>query len=352
SYRLVKLKARPKGEIIPSNVFEVVEKPIPTLNSLPENGIVVRVKYLSLDPTLRSFISGVDTYMKAVQIGEVMRAWGIGVIELTKNPKFKLGDLCFGMFGFTEFYTSDNGAGIATFSTPLPKGINEYDLLGVLGTTGLTAFTGLETIAQNYKLNPEAKSTVVVSGAAGGTGIIVGQIAKLKGAKNVIGIAGSAEKCRLLKEEYGFDHALNYKSPSFKRQFIKLTTNPETKAGTIDLYWDNVGGEILDLALNQAADNAFFVMCGAISEYNNQGPPDGLRNYANIITKRLTLKGFVIIDHVKGYDQARKKLITWISEGKLKTKTTIISGEINRAPQALVSLFKGENIGKLVFRIN
>lgn len=206
--------------------------------------------------------------------------------------------------------------------------------------TGMTAWTGLENIGK-----PKAGETVVVSGAAGATGSVVGQIAKNRGAR-VVGIAGSDEKCKWLKEELGFDAALNYKSPTFKDDFVAATPDH------IDVYWDNVGGEILDLALIRAGFHSRFVMCGAISGYNSPGKQSkGIRNLFNVVAQRIHMEGFIVFDFAEDYPRARQELANWLAEGKLKREETIVKGGLEQAEHAIIHLFEGKNIGKLLVEI-
>ncbi|ODQ68065.1 NADP-dependent leukotriene B4 12-hydroxydehydrogenase [Nadsonia fulvescens var. elongata DSM 6958] len=337
TYQKVILKARPRGEIVPDEVFEVIEELIPTEDDVPEGSVLIKADFLSLDPTLRGQISGVDSYVKAVEIGAVMRGWGLATVVVSRNSNYEKGDSVFGVYGFSE-YAIHNTEGLR--KVIVPPGINAVDFCGVLGMTGLTAYMGLFELAGG--VNPGQK--VVVSGAAGATGSVVGQIAKLKGAY-VIGIAGSDEKCNVLTNELGFDVALNYKLPTFEEDFKNLT-----KEG-FDIYWDNVGGKILDLALLQASNYATFVMCGAISAYNSVGPPPGISNYFHIVTKRLILKGLIVRDYSHLYEKALNDLTSWVLSGKIKSKNTVVSGRMKDAPNALASIFKGVNTGKLVLRI-
>lgn len=201
------------------------------------------------------------------------------------------------------------------------------------GMTGLTAYFGILDVGK-----VKAGDFVVVSGAAGATGSVVGQIAKIKGA-TVLGIAGSDDKVAWLKEELGFDNALNYKDPSFPNKFSEATKN------LIDVFFDNVGGEVLDLALSRAKPHARFVICGAISQYNS-AKPQGPKNYLNIISMRIRMEGFIVFDYAKQYPEARRQLAQWLAEGKLQRKETIVKGGLVKAEQALVDLYNGINTGE------
>lgn len=204
----------------------------------------------------------------------------------------------------------------------------------------MTAWTGLHRIGK-----PKAGETVVVSGAAGATGSVVGQIAKLRGSR-VVGIAGSDEKCEWLKSELGFDAALNYKSPTFKKDFEAATPD------YIDMYWDNVGGEILELALSRAKKNARFVMCGSISGYNSLGRETaGIRNLFMVVSQRIRMEGFIVFDFLEDWPAAREEIGKWLSEGKFKRKETIVKGGLEKAEYAINDLFEGKNIGKLLIEV-
>ena len=220
----------------------------------------------------------------------------------------------------------------------LPHNARATDALGVLGMTGLTAYFGLLDIGR-----PKAGDLVVVSGAAGATGSVVGQIAKLKGAR-VIGIAGSDDKVAWLKSSLGFDDALNYKSPTFPQDFRAKTKS------YIDVFFDNVGGEVLDLALARAKAHARFVICGAISQYNTKDVK-GPKNYLNIISQKIRMEGFIVMDYAKQYAAARNELAQWLAEGKIQRKETIIKGGLEAAEQGLIDLYKGVNTGKLLVEI-
>lgn len=208
------------------------------------------------------------------------------------------------------------------------------------GLTGLTAYFGLDKIGK-----PKAGETVVVSGAAGATGSVVGQIAKLRGCR-VVGIAGSEEKCEWLKKDLGFDAALNYKSENFKKEFEAATPD------YVDVYWDNVGGEILEAALGRAHKHARFVMCGAISGYNESGKESkGIRNLFHVISQRIHMEGFIVFDFFDEFARARKDISEWVAEGKLKRKETIVRGGIEKAEYAIRDLFEGKNTGKLLLEV-
>lgn len=266
-----------------------------------------------------------------------MRGAAISRVLASKSSKVKEGDLVNASIGWTEVGI----VGEKLFEVvELPQNSKVTDALGVLGLTGLTAYFGLTKIG-----NVQKGDTVVVSGAAGATGSIVGQIAKLKGAR-VVGIAGSDEKCNWLKTDLGFDEALNYKSSSFAKDLVAATPK------FIDVYWDNVGGEILELALSRAAFKSRFIMCGSISGYNAPGrDTKGIRNLFQVTTQRIRMEGFIVFDFVSDYAPARKELGQWLAEGKIKRKETVIKGGLSNVETAWDELFGGKNMGKLLLEV-
>ncbi|KAI4150644.1 MAG: hypothetical protein L6R39_002221 [Caloplaca ligustica] len=259
-----------------------------------------------------------------------MRGAAIGVIKASKSDAFPIGSYATGTVGWTELAIV-NGKHLE--KVEIPKNGQITDALGVLGMTGLTAYFGLLEVGKI-----KAGDFLVVSGAAGATGSVVGQIAKLKGA-TVLGIAGSDHKVRWLKDELGFDDALNYKDHDFARKFKEATKD------LIDVFFDNVGGEVLDLALSRAKPHARFVICGAISQYNSS-KPQGPKNYLNIISMRIRMEGFIVFDYVEQYLEACRQLAQWLAEGKIQRKETVVKGGLAKAEQALVDLYNGINTGE------
>ncbi|KAI5923004.1 NAD(P)-binding protein [Camillea tinctor] len=331
------LAERPKTDIIPGQTFRLETAPAPTADQLKDGELLVEVLYLSLDPAMRGWLNDARSYVPPVAIGEKMRGGTLSRVLASKNPKAKEGDLVYASAGWTEVAIVNE----KQFETvQLPEGAKATDALGVLGMTGLTAYFGLSKIG-----NPQPGETVVVSGAAGATGSVVGQICKLKGAR-VVGIAGSDEKCAWLVSELGFDAALNYKSPSF-REDLKAAT-PKY----IDVYWDNVGGDILEAALGRAATHARFVMCGAISGYNTPGKASkGPSNLSVVVAQRVRMQGFIVFDYASENAAARKELGDWLAQGKIKRKETVVKGGLQLADKAIRHLFDGENIGKLLVEV-
>jgi NADPH-dependent curcumin reductase CurA len=333
-YSAVHLKERPTGAIQPGRTFELKQHPAPKAFDLKDGEVIFQTLYLSLDPAMRGWLNDVRSYIPPVQIGEIMRGGSVGVIKASKSPKFKVGDHAVGSLGWTELAVAKDTE-VSKFK--LPSNGRVTDTLSVLGGTGLTAYFGILDVGK-----VKAGDFVVVSGAAGATGSVVAQIAKLKGA-TVLGIAGSDDKCEWIKNELGVDVALNYKDPKYAQKFRAATK------GFIDVYFDNVGGETLDLALSRAKPHARFVMCGGISQYNAEaGEAQGPKNYLMIVAMRIRMEGFVVFDYEKQYPQARKDLAQWLAEGKIKRKETIVKGGLKNAEQALVDLYKGVNTGKNV----
>jgi NADPH-dependent curcumin reductase len=299
-----------------------------------EGEIVVKVEYISLDPAMRGWMNEGKSYIPPVGLGEVMRAGAAGTVVESRHPNFKAGDAVSGGFGVQEYAVSD-GKGVVKVDTrlaPLPV------YLGTLGMPGMTAYFGLLEIGK-----PQAGQTVVVSGAAGAVGTVVGQIAKIKGCR-VVGIAGGREKCDWLVKELGFDAAIDYKSED-----VRKALKAAAPAG-IDVYFDNVGGDILDAALAHLARGARIVICGAISQYNNTTPVKGPSNYLALLVNRASMTGMVVFDYADRYALAAREMAGWMVEGKLKARSDVVEG-FETFPETLLKLFKGENTGKLVLKV-
>ncbi len=327
----VRLAARPVGLPTREN-WQFTEEAVPE----PKDGeMLVKVQYISLDPAMRGWMNEGKSYIRPVAIGEIMRAGGAGRVLASKNARFQAGDLVSGGFGVQEYAISD-GKGVQKVDTRLVA-LPTY--LGVLGMPGMTAYFGLLDIGK-----PKAGNTVVVSGAAGAVGSVVGQIAKIKGC-HVVGIAGGADKCRLLKAQFGFDAAIDYKGEDVKAELKRLC--PEG----IDIYFDNVGGDILDAALARLALHARIVICGAISQYNATAAIKGPSNYLSLLVNRASMTGMVVFDYAERYGEAAREMAGWIAQGKLKAKEDIVPGGIDAFPDALLRLFRGENVGKLVLEV-
>ena len=323
------LAARPVGMPKRSD-WTYTEEPV----GEPEEGeLLVQVLYLSLDPAMRMWINDVRSYMPPVGIGELMRALGLGVVTASRNPRFAVGDHVSGLLGMQE-YTLTDGRGIAKVDpkAPLPK------YLSVFGMPGMTAYFGLLDTGQ-----PKPGDMVVVSAAAGAVGTIVGQIAKIKGC-HVVGIAGGPEKCDYIVHDLGFNGAIDYKSEDVKQSLRKHC--PEG----IDVYFDNVGGPILDAALMQIRRGARIVICGAISQYCNTGPIVGPSHYLSLLSNRATMKGMLVLDYADRYAQAGAEMAGWMAAGKLKSREDIVEG-LATFPETLLKLFKSENTGKLMLKV-
>jgi NADPH-dependent curcumin reductase len=299
-----------------------------------EGELLIKILYISLDPAMRGWMNEGKSYITPVEIGAVMRAGALGRVTASKNPKFAVGDCVYGAFGVQEFAIS-NGNGITKVNAgavPLPV------FLGTLGMPGMTAYFGLLDIGQ-----PKPGETVVVSGAAGAVGTVVGQIAKIKGC-NVVGIAGGAQKCNYIVKELGFDAAIDYKSEHVRKSLQKHCPKG------IDVYFDNVGGDILDAALTQLARGARVVICGAISQYCNTSPIKGPSSYLSLLVNRASMKGMVVFDYADRYPEAGREMAAWMAAGKLKSREDIVEG-LETFPETLLKLFKGENTGKLILKL-
>ncbi|KAL3446976.1 hypothetical protein BJX65DRAFT_107316 [Aspergillus insuetus] len=340
SYRQVIYTTAPAPAIDPSltsGTFRL--KTVPRPENVPANRVLVRVHYLSLDPAMRQWLTAKRSYIEPVQIGAVMRGQSIAqVVEVGSDlrSKFNVGDWVTSYSGWQEYAVLSEKA---VEKVILPPGGRPTDALSVLGMTALTAYFGMIEVAK-----PREGDTVVVSGAAGATGMVAGQIARIKGAKRVIGLAGGKEKCDFLVKELGFDVAIDYKAPDWRKQLKEAT--PEY----IDVYFDNTGGEILDACLARAAKDSRFAICGAISQYN-AAKPQGPTAFMNVISQRIMLKGFIVFDYADKYSAALQDLASWLVQGKLKRKEHIVEGGLESAPQALVDLYAGANTGKMMIEI-
>ncbi|HUN94091.1 MAG TPA: NADP-dependent oxidoreductase [Burkholderiaceae bacterium] len=328
--RQFRLAARPVG-VPKASDWSVVEAPVETPG---EGEFVVRVVYISLDPAMRGWMNEGKSYIAPVGLGEVMRAGAVGQVIASRHAAFPVGAFVSGAFGVQLFARSD-GRGVERVDpslAPLPA------QLGVLGMPGMTAYFGLLDIGR-----PRPGETVVVSGAAGAVGAIVGQVARIKGAR-AIGIAGGEAKCRYLVEELRFDGAIDYKAQDVKAALRDLCPRG------IDVYFDNVGGDILDAALARLARHARIVICGAISQYNNTEAVRGPANYLSLLVNRASMTGMVVFDYADRYADARRDIAGWLASGQLKHREDIVRG-IDEFPQALLRLFRGENLGKLVLQV-
>lgn len=314
------------------------QRAAPPLAALREGEVRVRLLYLSLDPAMRGWMNEGKSYVRPVAIGEVMRAGGIGVVVESKSPRFQAGEHVVGVMGVQRFWTGaadDKGAMLARADpamAPLPT------WLGALGMPGMTAWFGLTDVGQ-----PKAGETVVVSGAAGAVGMTVGQVAKHLGCR-VVGIAGGHDKCRFVVEELGFDACIDYKAAP-----VHAGLKEHCPQG-VDVYFDNVGGDILDAVLTRINMKARIVICGAISQYNATAPVRGPANYLSLLVNRARMEGMLVTDYAARYHEGVAALAGWMAEGSFKTHEHVVEG-FDRFPEALLMLFEGKNLGKLVLKI-
>jgi NADPH-dependent curcumin reductase len=326
----VRLAARPTGLPRHSD-WDFVQEPLPVPN---EGEFLVSISHISLDPAMRGWMNAGASYIDPVEIGDVMRAGAVGEVSTSRHLGFAVGDHVYGNFGVQEHALSD-GKGVFKVDpslAPLPT------YLGTLGMTGLTAYFGVLDVAKLKE-----GDTVVVSGAAGAVGSAAGQIAKIKGAR-VIGIAGGAEKCRWIVEELGFDAAIDYKGENLRRALR------EHAPDGVDVYFDNVGGEILDVVLTRLARGARVVICGAVSQYNATEAVRGPSNYLSLLVFRASMTGMVVFDYAARYGEAMAELAGWMREGRLVSREHVVDGGVSAFPDTLLKLFAGENTGKLVLR--
>lgn len=329
--RQYRLAMRPVG--LPKQTdWKLTEEPV----RQPDVGeVLVHTRYLSLDPAMRGWMNDVKSYVPPVALGDVMRAGGVGVVLASKHAGFAPGDHVSGTLGIQEYATAhgDLLTKIDPEIAPLPVH------LGALGMPGMTAYFGLLDVGQ-----PKPDETVVVSGAAGAVGTVVGQIAKIKGCR-VVGIAGGRAKCDYLTSELGFDAAIDYKDED-----VKAALRKHCPRG-VNVYFDNVGGPILDIVLTRLARHARIVICGAISQYNATEAVQGPSNYMSLLVFRARMEGMVVFDYVERFPGAMREMAGWMASGQLKTREDIVRG-FEKFPEALLMLFKGENLGKLVLQVD
>jgi NADPH-dependent curcumin reductase len=334
----IRLAARPMG--LPKRegwqfTTEAVAEPAP-------GGVVVKTLSLSLDPAMRGWMNEGKSYIPPVGIGEVMRAGGIGKVIASSNQKFAVGDVVTGGLNVQEYAAFDETtikrAGVAKIDLRLGS-INQW--LNVLGMPGMTGYFGLMDVGQPGLT--KADETVVVSGAAGAVGQTVGQLAKIKGCR-VVGIAGGQAKCNWVVNELGFDACIDYKSGSVKDGLKTHCPNG------VDIYFDNVGGEILDTVLTRINKKARIIICGAISQYNNTTAVEGPKNYLSLLVNRARMEGIVVFDYADRYPIAIAEMAGYLKDGKMKSKEDVVVG-LDTFPETLLKLFNGENFGKLVLQV-
>jgi NADPH-dependent curcumin reductase CurA len=325
-----RLAARPKG-MVSREDFDYVEESLPELG---DGQALVKILYVSLDPAMRGWMNEGRSYVPPVQIGEVMRAGTVGVVVESKAEKLAAGDHVSGWLGVQQYAVCSESEVFKVDTTTV--GLPTY--LGALGMPGVTAYFGLLEVGA-----PKEGETVVVSGAAGAVGSVVGQIAKLKGCR-VVGIAGGPEKCKWIVEELGFDAAIDYKGED-----VNAALREHCPEG-VDVYFDNVGGEILDAVLARLALRARVAICGAISQYNNLDSVKGPSNYMSLLVNRARMEGFVVVDYMGRAPEAVREMAGWIADGRLIAREDVVEG-FESFPEALLKLFAGENVGKLVLKV-
>jgi NADPH-dependent curcumin reductase len=328
--RQFKLISRPVG-LVKRGDFEFAT--VPVVEPGPGQ-VLVKVQYISLDPAMRGWMNEGRSYIPPVGLGEVMRAGGIGQVVASNDPSLAVGDTVTGLTGVQDYAVAraKEMTKVDPRLAPLPR------FLGALGMPGMTAYFGLLDVGQ-----PKEGETVVVSAAAGAVGSLVGQIAKIRSCR-AVGIAGGADKCRYVVEELGFDAAVDYKNEDVRKGLRQHCPKG------IDVYFDNVGGEILDVALALLARKARVAICGAISQYNHLDAVQGPRNYMALLINRARMEGFVVFDYAARYGEAVKAIAGWIGDGRLKAREDIVEG-LETFPETLLKLFRGENLGKLVIKV-
>lgn len=329
-----RLAARPVGLPKPSDWNFTSE----TVRDIMDDEVLVQALYISLDPAMRGWMNEGKSYIPPVGIGEVMRAGGIGKVIASKSPRFSAGDFVVGNLGVQQYWIGNASDKIAALFkidrtvAPLPKYLN------ALGMPGMTAYFGLLEVG-----TPKPGEIVVVSGAAGAVGQSVGQVARHKGCR-VVGIAGGKDKCDFVVNELGFDACIDYKNESVKDGLKAHCHNG------VDIYFDNVGGEILDTVLTRINRKARIVICGAISQYNNTTPIKGPPNYMSLLVNRARMEGFVVFDFADRYATGVAEIAKWMREGTFKTREDIVQG-LEKFPDALLMLFEGKNFGKLILQV-
>jgi len=327
------LQRRPEGLVTLADI-ELREEP---LGSLKSGEVLLRNHYLSIDPAIRDWMSDRVSYLPSITLGEVVRSTSLGEVIESRHPAFKVGDLAVGVNGW-EDYSISSGDRLMPVH-PMP-GEAEQHFLSIYGAVGLTAYFGLLE-----KGRPKPGETVLVSAAAGGVGSLVGQIAKLKGCRTV-GIAGSEEKCLWIVDELGFDAAINYHTSANLQESIR-----EACPNGVDVYFDNVGGEVLDATLMTLNKNARIVFCGAISSYNSQQPVPGPYNFWQILVRTVTLEGFLVSDYFDRFPEAIAQVRQWLDEGKVVFREQVVDG-LEHCLDTFNLLFEGANNGKLIVRLS
>ncbi len=328
------LKERPVGMVGPEH-FELVVSPMPQVD-LDAGQVLIKTLMLGFDPAMRGWLMDERSYLPPVAIGAPMRATGVGQVVESSNPALPKGALVQGLLNWQEYSVGDLAAPIPP--RPLPTGVTPTMALGVFGTTSLTAYFGLLDVGQ-----PRSGETVLVSGAAGATGSVVAQIARLKGCR-VVGIAGGAEKCQWLLDACKLDAVIDYKNEDITARIGELCPDG------VDVFFDNVGGDTLEAGINHMADFGRIVLCGAIAGYNDETPAPGPRNLMILITRRIRMQGFIVIDYLSRAEEAYTALAEWVSAGEIAWRDDIQEGFEN-IPATLQRLFDGRNTGKQLLKL-
>jgi NADPH-dependent curcumin reductase CurA len=328
--RRIVLRERPTG-LLSWDDLELEEAPVPEMG---EGQALVRTELIGVDATVRSWLNAGEGYLPAVEIGEVVRASGIGTIVASNTPAFEVGDVAYGLPGLQEYAVCQDDL----FWSKLPPGTDLAPMLSIYGSTGLTAYVGLIDVGQ-----AKEGETVVVSAAAGATGSLVGQIAKLLGCR-AVGIAGTEEKCRFVVEELGFDAAICHRTDD-----LAAALKEHCPKG-VDVYFDNVGGRVLDAVLGRIAQHGRVVLCGSISAYNETHKPPGPANYINLISRRGRMEGFIALDHWGRFPEIADTLRGWVDGGQVRHVEHYFDG-LESSVDALNALFTGANTGKVIVRV-
>jgi NADPH-dependent curcumin reductase CurA len=332
--RQIVLAQRPVGSVDESTTT-LVSSPTPVCG---EGEALIKVGMLSIDPTIRTWMDDAPGYLPPIEIGAVVRGFGAGAVVESRSERYRVGEIVFGMTDWQEWVLATDERRFTV--VPEGLGLDLATVMNVLGGTGMTAYFGLTEVGQ-----VKEGDVVVVSGAAGATGSVVGQIAKARGAAKVIGIAGGAEKCADVVEKYGFDECLDYRKGGLRQRLH------ESCPQGVDLYFDNVGGEILDDVLTNLAMRARVVLCGAISQYNATGARFGIENTTMLIVRRARMEGFIILDFASRFLEAQTALATMVLAGQLHHQEHIVHG-LEKAPEALNLLFSGGNHGKTLVQVD
>jgi hypothetical protein len=332
--RQIVLVRRPVGQV-DSSTTSLVSSPRPVCG---EGEALIKVAMLSIDPTIRTWMDDAPGYLPPIGLGDVVRGSGTGVVVESRSERYHVGEVVFGMTDWQEWVLATDDRRFSV--VPQGLGLDLATVMNVLGVTGITAFFGLTDVGQMKE-----GDVVVVSGAAGATGSVVGQIAKARGAAKVVGIAGGPEKCAEVVEKYGFDECLDYRQGGLRQQLT------ESCPQGVDLYFDNVGGEILDVVLTNVAMHARVVLCGAISQYNATGARRGIENTSMLIVRRGRMEGFIVSDYANRFVEAQTVLAAMVLAGQLRHQEHVVHG-LEKAPEALNLLFSGGNHGKTLVEVD